>query len=321
MLRSFLIQLSKSAWARDAITSWGLARRASRRFVAGETPEEALQAVQELNRRGILVSLDHLGENTVTPADAQKAVDEILLVLDRIEQAGARANVSLKLSQIGLLISADLCREALTRILERARGCQNFVRIDMEDSSLTAQTLETYRAMRQAGFDNLGVVIQAYLYRSASDLSELFPLDPRVRLCKGAYNEPAQVAFPNKVDVDAAYDRLADQLLEHIAGQVENDPLHGVYGKIPPQPAFATHDPQRIAHVKTRASSLGLPKNAFEFQMLYGIRRDLQAGLVAEGYSVRVYVPYGTHWYPYLMRRLAERPANLWFVLSNTLRR
>jgi proline dehydrogenase len=301
----------------------GLARSAARRFVAGETADEALQAVQELNRQGILATLDHLGENTATPADARQATDEILEMFDRIAQAGVRANVSIKLSQIGLLVDAGMCQENLMRILEHARGCQNFVRIDMEDSPVTSQTLESYRAMRQAGFDNVGVVLQAYLRRTEADLQALLPLETRVRLCKGAYNEPAGVAFPVKADVDANYDRLACQLLDHVAGNPE-DALRtaaGSGGFFPPRPAFATHDPQRIAHAIAYAESLRLPKDAFEFQMLYGIRRDLQADLVTQGYAVRIYVPYGTHWYPYLMRRLAERPANLWFMLSNALRR
>jgi proline dehydrogenase len=323
MLRSFLIRLSKAEWARKLLMDWGLARSAARRFVAGETADEALQAVQELNRQGILATLDQLGENTATPADARQTADEIQTILDRIAQAGAHANVSLKLSQIGLLVDRGSCQENLARILEHARGCQNFVRIDMEDSAVTSQTLDLYRAMRQAGFDNVGVVLQAYLRRTEADLQTLLPLETRVRLCKGAYNEPAGVAFPSKADVDANYDRLACLVLDHAAASPA-DPLRsdaGSDGFFPPRPAFATHDPQRIAHATAYADSLRLPKDAFEFQMLYGIRRDLQTGLVARGYAVRIYVPYGTHWYPYLMRRLAERPANLWFMLSNALRR
>jgi proline dehydrogenase len=323
MLRSFLIRLSKAEWARKLLMDWGLARSAARRFVAGETADEALQAVQELNRQGILATLDHLGENTATSADARQAADETLEMFDRIAQAGAWANVSVKLSQIGLLIDAGMCQENLARILENARGCQNFVRIDMEDSPVTSQTLDIYRAMRQAGFDNVGVVLQAYLRRTETDLQALLPLEARVRLCKGAYNEPAGVAFPGKSDVDANYDRLACQLLDHVAGFPEDTQrtAAGSGSFFPPRPAFATHDPQRITHTIAYAESLRLPKDAFEFQMLYGIRRDLQADLVAQGYAVRIYVPYGTHWYPYLMRRLAERPANLWFMLSNALRR
>ncbi|HEY3345219.1 MAG TPA: proline dehydrogenase family protein [Anaerolineaceae bacterium] len=323
MMRAALIQLSKASWAQRLITRWGVARTAARRFVAGETPEEAIRAVQELNRRGILATVDQLGENTVTVRDARQAAQEIERMLDLIHEAGARSNLSLKLSQIGLLVDVDVCRENLIRILEHARGCQNFVRIDMEDSALTDSTIEMFREARADGFENVGIVLQAYLKRTEADLCQLLKLDARIRLCKGAYNELASVAFPQKADVDTHYDYLAEVLLERIHDS-RPDRLReaaGRNGLVPPIPAFATHDPKRIAHVQSTADRLGLPRGAYEFQMLYGIRRDLQESLAADGFPVRVYVPYGTHWYPYLMRRLAERPANVWFMLSNTFRK
>jgi proline dehydrogenase len=322
MLRAGLIGLSKAGWAREAITRWGVARRTARRFVAGETPEEAIQAVRELNKRGMLATLDQLGENTVTAEDARTAAEEIEGMLERIQRTGVRSNVSIKLSQIGLLVDAELCRENLLRVLTQARACRNFVRIDMEDSTLTERTIALFREARAAGFENVGIVLQAYLLRSETDARGILEIDGRVRLCKGAYNEPASVAFPVKADVDANYDCLAELLLDHVRGGVDalrEDERSA--GRIPPIAAIATHDPQRIAHAREYAERIGLAQGAFEFQMLYGIRRDLQESLTAQGYALRVYVPYGSHWYPYLMRRMAERPANLWFIGSNLFRR
>ncbi len=319
MLRSIFIGLSKAQWANRLITGWGFARHAAGRFVAGETREAAVEAVRGLNARGIRATLDFLGENTTRPEDARHAAEQIILMLEVIQQAGVSANVSIKLSQIGLNLDGEYCRENLRRILEKARDLGNFVRIDMEDAAVTEKTLGHYEWARENGFDAVGIVIQSYLYRSEADIRRLMQGGGRVRLCKGAYQEPAEVAFPKKADVDRNYDHLVDLLLD--GARQAGAPVASADGRIPPIPAIASHDELRIRHARKQAATLGLPKTALEFQMLYGIRRDLQETLAAEGYPVRVYVPYGTHWYPYFMRRLAERPANVWFFLSNFFRK
>ena len=313
MLRAFFISLSKATWAQRLITHWGFAWRAASRFIAGESGEEAIQAVRQLNAGGILATLDHLGENTSSAAEARNSTDEILQVLDQIHISGVRSNVSIKLSQIGLLLDDELCLQNLTRILQKAQLTNNFIRIDMEDSSLTAKTLDALRWARARGFFNVGIVIQSYLYRSAADVRSLIDEGIRVRLVKGAYQEPASVAYPVKGNVDKAFDQLAEMLLAgSMNNRLESNPVEG---RVPPLAAIASHDPKRIQYARAVQQKLNLPKEALEFQMLYGIRRDLQQELAAAGYPVRVYVPYGTHWYPYFMRRLAERPANLTFFL------
>lgn len=320
MLRSFFIYLSKARWARNIVMHWPIIWRVAERFIAGEKLEDAIRVIRILNQRGINASLDHLGEHTDSIELANKATRDILEIFDAIDAAGVRANVSVKLSQIGLGIDRQLCAENMRRILERAKASDNFVRIDMEDSPLVDVTLSVYRQMRDVfGFDNTGIVIQSYLYRSEEDIKQILETHGKVRLCKGAYDEPAQVAFPKKSDVDANYDRLASLLID--GAQVAGQPRLSNEGKIPPLPAIASHDEQRIKYAKEYAAKAGLPKDAIEFQMLNGIRRDLQERLVQEGYPVRVYVPYGTEWYPYFMRRLAERPANVWFILSNFFRK
>jgi proline dehydrogenase len=293
-----------------------MARQAAARFVAGETQAQALQVVEQLNQRGILATLDHLGESTTRPGDAEQATAEILSLLDAIQSAGVQANVSIKLSQIGLVVNPALCEANLWKILTRARELGNFVRIDMEDSSLTQRTLDLYFKALTGGFaQHVGIVLQAYLYRTEADLTRVLTAGGRVRLCKGAYKEPPSRAFSRKSDVNLNFDQLALQMLRytlrHGAPQVSSE------GRTPPIPALATHDPQRIRFVRQAVEELYLSRRAVEFQMLYGIRRDLQESLTAEGFPVRVYVPYGTHWYPYFMRRLGERPANLWFFLKN----
>jgi proline dehydrogenase len=319
MLRAFFNSMSRAAWAQRTITNWGFAWRTASRFVAGETIQEAVIVLDELNRKGISGSLDHLGENTTSPQEADRAADEVLELLRAIARPDIHASASIKLSQIGLLLNEELCQNNLLKILESARDQEEFIRLDMEDSSMTQATLDMYVWARRQGFDNLGVVIQAYLYRSEADLKMLGEIGARVRLCKGAYREPPNVAFPRKQDVDANYDHLAELLMKNALA--EGAPKIDVDGKFPPIPAIATHDPQRIRFAQATAERLGLPKEAVEYQMLYGIRRDLQESLAAKGYPVRVYIPYGTHWYPYLMRRLAERPANLWFFLSSFFHR
>jgi proline dehydrogenase len=227
--------------------------------------------------------------------------------------------VSVKLTQIGLALDPVLCSENLQLILDRARRLGNFVRVDMEDSTVTQVTIDIVCKMRELGYQNVGIVIQSYLYRSDKDISRLVAAGIPVRLCKGAYKEPASVAYPKKHDVDSAYDRLASALLD--GALVLGSPAISSDGRTPPVPALATHDIHRIVYAKNYAGKIKLPKTSFEFQMLYGIRRDLQEQLATEGYPVRVYVPYGTQWYPYNMRRLAERPANVWFIVSNFFRR
>lgn len=320
MLRSFLIYLSTAAWARNLVMHWKFAWNAASRFVAGVTLEDAIEAIRVLNSRGINATLDHLGEHTTNIEEARSATQDILRMFDAIEESGVCANVSIKLTQIGLQLGKDVCAENLRRILEHANERRNFVRIDMEDSPWVDLTLSLYQQMvRDCCLENTGVVIQSYLYRSEEDVRTISGNGGRIRLCKGAYKEPAEVAYPKKADVDASYDRLAKIMIDAavINGAVEIS----ADGRIPPLPAIASHDPKRLDYAKAYAAEVGLPKKAIEFQMLYGIRRDLQEEMVREGYPVRVYVPFGTRWYPYYMRRLAERPANLWFFISNFFRR
>jgi len=319
MLRAILFALSKLSWAQRLIMRWGFAWRTASRFIAGEKLEDAIQVVQTLNSQGIQASLDPLGENTLRPEDAVQATADILQILDRIKQAGVQSNVSIKLTQVGLALGDDLCKENLVRILKRAQSYGNFIRLDMEDSSYTDRTLNLYHQMRAAGFDNVGVVIQTCLFRSENDIRSLASEIAKVRLCKGAYKEPPEIAYPKKADVDAAFDRLTECLFDEAL--TTYDPALLIDPIIPPIPAIATHDPIRIENAKKYAEKISLPQSAFEFQMLYGIRRDLQQNLAAQHYRVRIYVPYGTRWYPYFMRRMAERPGNLWILISNLFRR
>ncbi len=319
MLRSLLIYLSKAAWAQNLVTGWKFAWRAASRFVAGETIADALRVVRALNARGINVTLDHLGEHTTTPAEARQATEDILALLEAIETAGVRANVSIKLTQIGLELDEDLCASHLEMILRRAQEMNNWVRIDMEDTPYTDKTFALWRAMRAKGLENIGLVVQSYLYRTEEDVRQLLREGARFRLVKGAYKEPPQLAYPKKADVDANFDRLTRLLID--GALAAGSPPVSADGRIPPIPALGTHDENRIRYAEEYAARVGLPRAALEFQMLYGIRRDLQERLVRDGYPVRVYVPYGSQWYPYFVRRLAERPANLWFFLSNLFRR
>jgi proline dehydrogenase len=321
MLRSFLIYLSKAPWAQRLVTSWGFAWRAASRFVAGETARDAIRAVGALNEKCINATLDHLGEHTSTVDEADRATEDILLILDQIDKAGVRANVSIKLTQIGMGLDEEICRQNLVRILERVKECKNFLRIDMEDTPYTDITLAMYYSLLQRGFNvsQVGLVVQSYLYRTEADVRKLLEYNTHLRLVKGAYKEPTDKAFPKKADVDANYDLLTKLMID-AAFKIEANRI-STDGRVPPIPAIATHDEKRIAFAKQYAEKVGLPKEALEFQMLYGIRRDLQEQLVNQGYPVRVYVPFGTHWYPYFMRRLAERPANIWFFVSNYFRK
>ncbi|MCC6299167.1 MAG: proline dehydrogenase family protein [Anaerolineales bacterium] len=321
MLRTFLIYLSKAGWAQKMITSWSFARRAASRFVAGETVQDAIRVVRELNAKGINATLDRLGEHTSTAEEANASADSIVHVLQEIDQAGVKANVSIKLTQVGMGLDEETCRQNLVRILEQAKKSNNFIRIDMEDTPYTDITLAMHQSMLARGFTSrhVGMVQQAYLFRVEADARDLFNKGARIRLVKGAYNEPPDKAFPKKADTDANYDLLAKIMIDATAAK-ENNSV-SADGRIPPFIAIASHDDKRIDFAKKHAGKIGLPKTAIEFQMLYGIRRDLQERLVQEGYPVRVYVPFGTQWYPYFMRRLAERPANIWFFISNYFRK
>ena len=321
MLRSFLISLSRAAWAQRLITSWSFAWRAASRFVAGERTEDVIRVIRELNKNGFNATLNYLGESISTAEEAEKATAEILKVLNEVDKANVKSNVSVKLTQIGIGLDENICRQSLVEILEHVKKCGNFLRVDMEDTPYTDTTISLYHSMLERGFDqsHLGLVLQAYLFRTEEDLRKLLEIGTRIRLVKGAYNEPPDRAYPKKADTDANYDLLAkitiDAALKMDGNAISAD------GKIPPILAIASHDEKRIVFAKQYAEKVGLPKNAIEFQMLYGIRRDLQQRLVKEGYPVRVYVPYGSQWYPYFMRRLAERPENIWFFISNYFRK
>lgn len=309
-LRFVLIYLSHAKWARDLVTGLSLAKRVSSRFVAGETIGEAVDVAQALNLKGMAVTLDFLGESVSDKDVALASADEIVELLDSIESSGVNANVSVKLSQLGLRIDEELALANMRRILDHARRYNNKVRIDMEESDVVDTTLALYRKLRdEDGFGNVGVVIQAYLFRSADDVEKLVDEGAWIRLCKGAYAEPPDIAFPKKGDTDRNFVELTQFMLS------ENARDRGAYLGI------ATHDEDMIDASLDYVNSFNIPADEFEFQMLFGIRRDLQKTLVDKGYKVRIYVPYGTAWYPYLVRRLAEHPANLWFFISNLLRR
>jgi proline dehydrogenase len=275
----------------------------ARRFIAGETAEEAIAAARTLAGRGFGVSLDYLGESVGTLELADAATRDYLAIVERVIAAGVERNLSLKLTQLGLDVDRATATDNLRRILEATAGHGFFVRIDMEDSSYTDATLTVLETVWGLGYRDVGTVLQSALRRTPADLDRLNAIGSRVRLVKGAYREPAAVAYQRMNEVDEAYVVLAQRLLD-----------------ANPYPAFATHDPEMIDAVKRAARERGLAADRFEFQMLYGIRRDFQAALLAEGYRVRVYVPFGKQWFPYFMRRLGERPANVGFVLKGILK-
>lgn len=268
------------------------------RFVAGDAIADAVEAARRLNQDGLKVTLDNLGEEVHDRVQAEAARDEYLLALRRIAEAELDCNVSLKLTQFGLGLDRNLCRDNLARVAEEAAKTKNFVRIDMEGSAHTQKTLDLFYELFPAR-PNLGVVIQAYLRRSEDDVKELVRRGARVRLCKGAYKEPPEIAFPDKNEVNANYDKLARLLVKA------------------PNPAFATHDDARIEAAIAACEGAGLKKGAYEIQMLYGLRPKRWRELAAQGHAVRVYMPYGTHWFPYFWRRIRERKENLMFVLRN----
>lgn len=304
MLRSALLYLSNRQSLFSFVKNNFLARRFAQRFVAGETLDTAVAAVKALNAKGISASLDLLGESVTNEAEARQTGREYLRILERLHGDKLDANVSLKLTAMGLDISEDLCVAVTQSVLERARQHGSFVRIDMEGSAYTERTLRIfYDRLYPSYRGHVGIVLQSYLYQTLEDARCAVQARVRVRLCKGAYQEPATVAFPEKKDVDANYVRCMHLLMEE-----------GNY------PGLATHDTALIGEAKRFAKERSIAADRFEFQMLYGIRRDLQERLVRDGYRMRVYVPFGTQWYPYLMRRLAERPANLAFITGSVLR-
>jgi proline dehydrogenase len=304
MLRKALLYLSNQQRVFSFVRRNRLAKRMASRFVAGETIDEALVAVRALNARGITASLDLLGESVHREEEARGTARSYLDLLDRIQQQKLDANVSVKLTAMGLDVSEDLCVENMQLVLDRARDYESFVRIDMESSHYTERTLHMFEHRLYPSFPkNVGIVLQSYLRRTESDVDKANRLKCRVRICKGAYQEPASVAFPDKRDVDANYVRCMHSLMRD-----------GNY------PGLATHDERIIAEARRFAAEQAITADRYEFQMLYGVRRDLQEQLVRDGYRMRVYVPFGTQWYPYLMRRLAERPANVAFMTGNVVK-
>lgn len=302
MLRTTLLKLSESKMMARQMVRNPVARRVARRFVAGETLEEAIAAARVSNQKGMHVSLDFLGEHVASETEARSVRDMYLGIFDRIAAEKLDANVSLKLTQLGMDLNEAMCEELLASIVARAAEHGNFVRVDMEGSAHTQRTIDLVKRVRSKNA-SVGTVVQSYLYRTEDDVRGLLGIGCRIRLCKGAYKEPASVAFPRKADVDANYVKLMKVLLPS-----------GIYHGI------ATHDEAMIRATKDFAQQQNIGKEKFEFQMLYGIRSDLQEQLVREGYNMRVYIPYGTQWFPYFMRRLAERPANVLFFVKSLFR-
>ena len=299
--RSALIWLSGHEGLKDFATRFSFFKKLTTRFVAGETIDEVVPYIREINAENCTASFDHLNESVDNAGEANKEVEEYLQILKRIDETRIRSNVSIKLTQFGLDLDPELAYKNARRVVVDAQQRGNFVRVDMEGSAVTQTTIDIFKRLRsEFGLNDVGIVLQSYLRRTYDDAQELVKLPARIRICKGAYSEPPEVAFPDKKDTDDNYVKVMQLLLSS-----------GVYHGI------ATHDPKMIDATVDFASREGIGKEKFEFQMLYGIRRDLQRQLARDGYNMRVYVPYGKHWYPYFMRRLAERPANIWFVMKN----
>jgi proline dehydrogenase len=302
--RNALLYLSRHEGLKDFATRFSPFKKVTARFVAGEDIEETIATIRRLNAVGCTASFDHLNESVTKVAETEEEVREYLKILARIDETGINSNVSIKLTQFGLDIDRELAYRNARAVVEEAARRGNFVRVDMEVSKVSEVTLDIFRRLRaEFGLNDVGIVVQSYLRRTFEDVQELLKIPARIRLCKGAYNEPPEVAFPDKKDTDDNYVRCMKLLLS-------SGTYHGI----------ATHDERMIEATVAHAVKEGIGREAFEFQMLYGVRRDLQEKLAREGYRVRVYVPYGKHWYPYFMRRLAERPANVWFVLKNMLK-
>jgi proline dehydrogenase len=302
MLKAILLYLSRQKGIQHLMMNFGVTRRVVDRFVSGEELEDALNAVKKVNSEGAIATLDHLGEEVSDPGEAIAATEVYLNALDQIKDNGVDANVSVKPTQVGLKIDKKLCEQNFAKIIERAKKQDNLVRVDIEGSDCTQDTLEVFKTLRKK-YDNVGIVFQSYLYRTERDIDEVLKLGGRIRLCKGAYKEPREIAFPKKQQVDENFLKLMQKML-----------LSGLYHGI------ATHDEKLIEKTKQFAQKNNIPKDRFEFQLLYGIRSELGRKLINEGYNVRIYIPFGREWYPYFMRRLAERPANLFFLLKNFFR-
>lgn len=301
LTRSALLYLARQEKLKDFATRFRTFKKITARFIAGESIDEAVAAIRDLNARGCTASFDHLNESVSSIAETEAEVREYLDILTQIDSSGINSNVSIKLTQFGLKIDPELTYRNARRVVEDAARRGNFVRVDMEGSAVTQATIDIFKRLRsEFGLNDVGIVVQSYLYRTEADARDLLKIPARIRLCKGAYDEPPEVAYADKKDVDDNYVRVMKLLL-----------ASGVYHGV------ATHDPKMIEATIDFAQQQGIGKEAFEFQMLYGIRRDLQEQLARDGYNMRVYVPYGKHWYPYFMRRLAERPANIWFVMKN----
>lgn len=306
-MRSFFIFLSQRKGIKKIIEGFPPSKKLVERFVSGETLDDAINAVKKLNQENIIASLDHLGENVENEEEAKKSADVYIEILERINKEKIDSNVSIKLTQMGLDIGEEFCYKNVKKIVETAKKLKNFVRIDMESSDYTDRTINIYDELRKEFPENVGIVLQAYLYRTERDLKELFEKGfLNVRICKGAYKEPKEIAFPKKKDVDENFKKLIRICFEN---------LDKVY------PAIATHDEKIINWSIDYIKQNNIPADKFEFQMLYGIRYELQKKLVEAGYRMRVYVPYGKEWYPYFMRRLGERPANLFFIIKNIFRK
>lgn len=304
LTRSALLYLARQEGLKDFAARFGLFKKMTTRFVAGEDIDEAVAAIRELNANGCTATFDHLNESVTSAAETEGEVSEYQRILASIDETGIRSNVSIKLTQFGLGIDPDLAYKNARLVVEEAKRRGNFVRVDMEQSAVKQSTLEIFRRLRvEYGLNDVGIVLQSYLRQTYDDVRELLTIPARIRICKGAYNELPDVAFPDKKDVDDNYLRVMKLLLS-------SGTYHGI----------ATHDPKMIEATISYAEREKIGKDAFEFQMLYGVRRDLQEQLARDGYNVRVYVPYGKQWYPYFMRRLAERPANVWFVMKNMLK-
>ena len=304
MLRAGLLYLSEQPTVFKFVRGNPIAKKLASRFVAGETLDSAVEVVRALNAKGVTTSLDLLGESVRTEDEARAAADTAIAMLDRIAKDKLQSNISVKLTQLGMDLGTEFCANNTRRLLEKAKATGNFVRVDMEASAYTQRTLDLVEKELFPRYrEQVGTVVQSYLFRTDADIDQLIGMGVRVRLCKGAYKEPADVAYPDKKDVDASYARNMEKLLER-----------GTY------PGIATHDEALIARARQFADQKGIARDRFEFQMLYGVRRDLQDLLVRDGYRLRVYVPFGTQWYPYLMRRLAERPANIAFILGNVVK-
>ncbi len=302
MIKSLLLYMSEQPRLQRLATSMEVSKRVAHRFVAGEKLSEAVEAVRVLNNRGFSATLDYLGEMINNREDAAIARDEYLAGLDQIHEHRLNSNVSLKLTQFGLGLDEEFCLKNVEPLIVKAAGQNNFVRIDMEGSPYTDSTLRIFTALRKQ-YNNVGIVIKAYLFRSEKDIQDVLQLGGRIRLCKGAYKEPPEISFKQKKDTDRNFIKLMQILLK-------SDVYHGI----------ATHDPAMISATREFAQKENIGKDHFEFQMLYGVRRDLQDDLLKNDYRVRIYVPYGDEWYSYLMRRMAERPANLIFVMRNLFR-